>query len=72
MNVEGELVVGGVLSKKFTFDYQGHTSGNFARMQISGTVNIADGGRLYCYGSIIQKIVLISERILFSLHEYNS
>ena len=53
LNVEGELVVGGVLSKKFTFDYQGHTSGNFARMQISGTVNIADGGRLYCYGSII-------------------
>ena len=53
LSVEGKLIVGGILSKFFTFDYQGHTSGDFARMQIKGTVSVESGGSLYCYGSVM-------------------
>ncbi len=53
LTVEGDLIVGGTLSKRFTFDYQGHISGDFSRMMIYGTVDVKDGGRVYCYGSVM-------------------
>ncbi len=52
VTVYGDLIVGGILSKEFTFDYQGHTSGAFSCLDLDGQVNVMNGGRLYCYGLI--------------------
>ncbi len=62
ITVEGELIVGGVLSKKFTFDYQGHTSGGFARLYIKGDLTVKDGGILSCYGSLMGTGTLRAEK----------
>ncbi|MBR4504751.1 MAG: Ig-like domain-containing protein [Candidatus Methanomethylophilaceae archaeon] len=62
ITVEGELIVGGVLSKLFTFDYQGHTSGSFARLYIKGDVTVKDGGVLRCYGSLMGTGTLRAEK----------
>ncbi len=53
LTVQGDFIVGGILSKKFTFDYQGHTSGDFSRMLLTGNIVVKSGGVLHCYGSII-------------------
>ena len=53
LTVQGDFIVGGILSKFFTFDYQGHTSGKFARLWLAGSIVVADGGVLHCYGSIM-------------------
>jgi hypothetical protein len=50
--VEGTLIVGGVLSRPFSFDYQGHTSGPFAQLTLNGSLTVDGGGSLYCYGFI--------------------
>ncbi|MBP5203583.1 MAG: InlB B-repeat-containing protein, partial [Candidatus Methanomethylophilaceae archaeon] len=52
LTVDGTLIVGGVLSRPFAFDYQGHTSGPFAQLTVNGSVEVRDGGSLYCYGFI--------------------
>ena len=52
LTVDGTLIVGGVLSRPFAFDYQGHTSGPFAQLNLDGSLKIRDGAALYCYGFV--------------------
>ena len=52
LTVEGTLIVGGVLSKPFTFDYQGHTSGPFAMLSVNGEVILKSGSSFYAYGFV--------------------
>ncbi len=52
LTVDGTLIVGGVMSRPFSFDYQGHTSGPFAQLTLNGTLKVESGGSLYCYGLV--------------------
>ena len=52
MKIDGTLVVGGVMSRPFTFDYQGHTSGEHSVVRNNGSITVNDGGVLRCHGYI--------------------
>ena len=51
LNVSGYLSVGGILGST-TQGMAGHTSGNYAQIDLNGTLNINAGGRLDAYGYI--------------------
>lgn len=52
LTVKGKLIVGGILSEAFTFDYQGHTSADHAVIKLSGNIQLDSGSELRCYGYI--------------------
>ncbi|MBR6213440.1 MAG: hypothetical protein IKQ67_02170 [Candidatus Methanomethylophilaceae archaeon] len=56
LTVNGTLVVGGVTGEKFTFDYQGHTSGKHGKIVLEGKIVLQKTGskepELRCYGYI--------------------
>lgn len=51
LTVNGTLRLGGVIGYPGVF-YQGHTSGAFGRMVNRGTVTVASGGVLDCFGMV--------------------
>lgn len=51
LTVDGTLRLGGVIGYPGQF-YQGHTSGAFGRMVNRGTVTVASGGVLDCFGMV--------------------
>ena len=51
--VNGEIIVGGIVSEEFTFDYQGHTWGDHARLQVDGDLVMRNGSSLACYGYVV-------------------
>jgi len=52
LTVKGVLIVGGIMSEKFTFDYQGHTSADHAKIVCDGSIVMGSGSELRCYGYI--------------------
>ncbi len=52
VDVYGSLVVGGITGRFFTFDYQGHTSDDFSKIILNGTLTVKSGGTVQCYGFI--------------------
>ena len=53
LNVEGRLLLGAVMSGPYTqMHYQGGTSGAHGRVVNQGTISIASGGALDCWGVI--------------------
>ena len=52
LTVYGDVIIGGIISEKFTFDYQGHTSGEHGRIVLKGHLIMENGSSLKCYGYI--------------------
>ena len=52
LTVYGDLIIGGVVSEMFTFDYQGHTYGEHGRIVLQGDLYLMNGSSLRCYGYI--------------------
>jgi len=52
VDVYGSLIVGGITGRFFTFDYQGHTSDDFSKVILNGTLTVKSGGIVQCYGFI--------------------
>ena len=53
LHVSGEVIVGGIVSEQFTFDYQGHTWGDHARLQVDGDLIMGNGSSLRSYGYVV-------------------
>lgn len=51
LNVNGYISVGGALGSSGT-GMQGHTSGNYAQINLNGTLNINENGRIDVYGYV--------------------
>lgn len=51
LNVNGYISIGGILGSA-GIGMQGHTSGNYAQINLDGTLNINENGRLDVYGYI--------------------
>ncbi len=52
LTVLGKVIIGGIISEKFTFDYQGHTWGDHGKITLKGDIVMQDGSELRCYGYI--------------------
>ena len=52
LSVKGQLIVGGILGKNYTFSYQGHTSSWHSVIVNNGKITVENGGTLCCYGFI--------------------
>ncbi len=52
LTVFGDIIVGGILSEKFTFDYQGHTYGEHGRIVLNGDIVMKNGSSMRCYGYV--------------------
>ena len=61
LTVEGKVIIGGIISEKFTFDYQGHTWGDHGKIVLNGKMIMANGSELRSYGYIKGNGEVISE-----------
>ena len=52
LTVYGDIIIGSIVSEKFTFDYQGHTYGEHGRMVLNGDVVMKNGSSMRCYGYV--------------------
>lgn len=52
LTVYGDVIIGGIIGEKFTFDYQGHTYGEHGRIVLNGSMVMENGSSLKCYGYI--------------------
>ena len=61
LDVYGTVVIGGIMSEKFTFDYQGHTWGDHGKIALDGNIVMKDGSEMKCYGYIRGNGTLLAE-----------
>lgn len=61
LTVYGDIIIGGILSEKFTFDYQGHTYGEHGRIVLDGNLILKNGSHLKCYGYVVGNGKVIAE-----------
>ena len=52
LTVYGNIVIGGVISERFTYDYQGHTYGEHGRIVLEGELVMKNGSSMDCYGYV--------------------
>lgn len=61
LTVEGKVIIGGIISERFTFDYQGHTWGDHGKIMLDGRMVMSNGSELKSYGYIKGSGEVISE-----------